>query len=45
VSHVRSIKDERVPKKALEGYIEGRKAVGKPSGRWLDAADRDDRGC
>jgi hypothetical protein len=35
------IKDERVPQKALKGYIEGRRPVGKPRGRWLGAADRD----
>ena len=35
------IKDERVPKKALKGYIEGRRPVGKPRGRWLGAADGD----
>lgn len=41
MSHVTRIKDERVPKKALKGYIEGRIPVGKPRGRWLVAADRD----
>lgn len=35
------IKDERVPKKALKEYREGRRPVGKPRGRWLDALDRD----
>ena len=35
------VKVERVPKKALEGYIEGRRPVGRPRGRWLDAVDRD----
>jgi hypothetical protein len=33
--------DEKVPKKALKGYIEGRRPVGRSRGRWLDAVDRD----
>jgi hypothetical protein len=28
------MKDERVPKKALKGYIEDRRPVGRPGGRW-----------
>jgi hypothetical protein len=39
------VKVERVPRKALEVYIEGRRPVGRPRGRWLDAVDRDARGC
>jgi hypothetical protein len=38
---VMGIKEKRVPKKVLKEYIEGRRPVGKPRGRWLDAADRD----
>jgi hypothetical protein len=34
-------KDERVAKRALKGYTEGRKPVGRPRGRCLDAVDRD----
>jgi hypothetical protein len=45
VGHVLRVKFERVPKKALEGYIEGRSPVGRPRGRWLDAVDMDARGC
>ena len=45
VGHVMRVKVERVPKKALEGYIEGRRPVGRPRGRWLNAMDRDARGC
>ena len=37
VAHVLSMKDERAPKKALKGDIEGRRAVGRPKGRWIDA--------
>jgi hypothetical protein len=35
------MKEERVTKKAMKGYIEGRRAFGRPRGRWLDAVDRD----
>jgi hypothetical protein len=35
------MKEERVPKKATNGYIEGRRPIGRPRGRWLDAVDRD----
>jgi hypothetical protein len=35
------IKEEKVPKKALKGYVEGRRAVGRPRGRCTDAVDRD----
>ena len=37
------MKEERVPKKALNGYIEGRRPVGRPRGSWSDAVDRDAR--
>jgi hypothetical protein len=33
VGHVMRMQDEKVPKKALKGYIEVRKSVGKPRGR------------
>ena len=33
--------DGRVPEKSLNGYIEGRRTVGRPGGRCLDAVDRD----
>ena len=35
------MKYERVSKKALKGYTEGRRPVGRSRGRWLDAVDRD----
>ena len=35
------MKDERAPKKALKGYKEGRRPVGRPRGRWIDAVDKD----
>jgi len=31
----------KVPKRALKGYIEGRRRVGRPIERWLVAVDRD----
>ena len=34
-------KNERVLKRALQGYTEGRKPAGTLRGRWLDAVDRD----
>jgi len=34
VSWVMRMRDERVPKKALKGYREGRRPVGRPRGRW-----------
>jgi hypothetical protein len=40
VGHVIRVKVEMVPKKALKGYIGGRRPVGGPRGRWLDAVDR-----
>jgi hypothetical protein len=41
VGRVVGIKEEKVPMKALKEYIEGRKPVGRPRGRWLDAVERD----
>jgi hypothetical protein len=41
VGHVMRMEEERVPKKALLGYTEGRGPVGRPRRRWLDAVDRD----
>jgi len=41
VGHVMRIKEERVPKRALLGSMEGRGPVGRPRRRWLDAVDRD----
>jgi len=35
------MKNERVLKRALQGNKEGRRSVGRPRGRWLDAVDRD----
>jgi hypothetical protein len=34
-------KNERVLKRALQGYTEGKRPAGRPRGRWLDAVDRD----
>jgi hypothetical protein len=33
--------NERVLKRALKGNTEGRRSVGMPRGRWLDAVDKD----
>jgi hypothetical protein len=33
--------DEKAPKKALKGYVEGRRSVGRPRERWIDAVDRE----
>jgi hypothetical protein len=41
VGLVMGIKEKWVPKKPLKGYIEGRRPVGRPRRRWLDAVDRD----
>jgi hypothetical protein len=41
LGHVLSMKDERAPKKALKGYREGRRPVGRPRGRWTEAVDKD----
>ena len=35
------MKNERLLKRAMQGNTEGRRPVGRPSGRWLDAVDRD----
>ena len=40
VGHVLRMKDERAPKKALKGYTEKRRLVGRPRGRRIDAIDR-----
>jgi len=40
VGHVMRVKVERVRKKALEGYTEGRRPIGRSRGRWL-AENRD----
>ena len=37
------VKDEKAPKKALKGYIEGSRVVGRPRRRWIDAVERDAR--
>jgi hypothetical protein len=34
-------KDERAPEKALKEYIEGRRQVGRPRGKWTEAVDED----
>jgi len=44
VGHVVRMKDERVPKKALKRYIEGRRPVGRSRGRWLGNVDREAEG-
>jgi hypothetical protein len=36
-----SMKGERVPKKVLEGYVEGRRPCRRPRRRWIDAVDMD----
>jgi hypothetical protein len=38
--HVMKMKDERVPKESLKQHIEGRRPVGRPRGRWIDALNR-----
>lgn len=40
VGHVLRMKEESLPKKALKGYIEGRRLVGKPRGKWIDAVGK-----
>jgi hypothetical protein len=35
------MKDVREPKKALKGHIGGRRPVGRPRRRWIDAVDKD----
>ena len=48
VGHAIRVMDERVSEKSLNGYIEGRRPVGRPGGRCSDAVDRDVqmlRGC
>ena len=35
------MKDERAPKKSLKVYTEGRRSLGRPRRRWMDAVDRD----
>ena len=35
------MKEERMPKRALKGYIEARRLVGKPREIWLNAVGRD----
>lgn len=34
------IKDERAPKKSLKVHTEGRRPLGRPRRRWIDAVDR-----
>ena len=41
VGNMLRMKDERAPQKALKGYIEGRRPVGRPRGRWIDAVEKD----
>jgi hypothetical protein len=36
VGHVMGMRDETVTNKALKGYVEGRRPVGRPRRRWLD---------
>ena len=35
------LKDEKVLKKVTKKYTEGRRAVGRPKRRWLEAVGRD----
>ena len=35
------VKDKGLPRKALKGYTEGRRPVGRARGRWIDAIDKD----
>ena len=35
------MKDERARNKALKGYIDGRRPVGRPRGRRIDAIEND----
>ena len=41
VGHMLRMRDEKAPKKALKGYMEGRRYVGRPRDRWIDAVDRE----
>jgi hypothetical protein len=41
VGHVMRLKNERVLKKVLKEYIDGRIPAGRPIRRWLEAVGRD----
>ena len=41
VGHLSRMKDERAPKEAFNGFIEGKRPVGRPRGRWIAAAEKD----
>ena len=41
VGRVLGMKDERVPRKAFIGYIDGRRPNGRSRRRWINAVDRD----
>jgi hypothetical protein len=40
VGHATNAKDERIPKIAFKGYLEGRRPVGRQRGTWIDAVGR-----
>jgi hypothetical protein len=39
--HVQRMNKERIPKKILYSTIGGRRRVGKPRNRWIDAVEED----
>ena len=41
LGHVARMEEERVPKKLLNGFPEGRRSAGRPKARWLDAVNCD----
>lgn len=41
LGHVARMKGERVPKKLLNGFPEGKRSAGRPKARWLDAVNSD----
>jgi hypothetical protein len=41
VGHVLRVKEERAQKEALKEHIDGRRLVGRPKGRWIDAVEKD----
>ena len=40
VGHVLRMKEESLPKKALKGYIERGRLVGRHRGKWIDAVGK-----
>lgn len=41
--HVQKMEPDRIPKRALESGMEGRRPIGKPWTHWIDSIDMDSR--